>query len=225
MGWKRIIKDIPVIGPAARRLYHALIKPPLPFRGSEAYWKERYERGGHSGDGSYDRLAEFKAEVLNAFVYDNTVKSVIEYGCGDGNQLALAKYPGYIGFDVSPDALSRCVERFSGDATKSFKLMGEYGGETAELSLSLDVIYHLVEDHVFVDYMHRLFDSSQRFVIIYSSDTDDNLGSMAAHVRHRRFSRWIAEHRAEWKLIRHIPNRYPSESYADFFVYARTSER
>ena len=156
---RKMIKNIPIVGPIAGRIYRMWLTPPKPFQGSERYWEHRYESGGHSGDGSYGRLAEFKAEILNAFVLRNGIASVIEYGCGDGNQLGLSRYPAYIGFDVSANAVSRCRERFSGDDTKTFKLMTEYGGETAELTLSLDVLYHLVEENVFLEYMNRLFDS------------------------------------------------------------------
>jgi len=226
MNWKQIINNIPVVGPVARRIYRAVINPPKPFQSSERYWKDRYATGGNSGYGSYNQLAEFKAEILNAFVSENGITSVIEYGCGDGNQLAMAQYPKYIGFDVSPIAISICSERFSSDGTKAFKLMEEYGGETAELTLSLDVIYHLVEDDVFEDYMNRLFDSAERFVIIYSSDTDENPEDTVDHVRHRHFSKWIKENKPGWKLIKYIPNRYPfngdvkSGSFADFFIYS-----
>ncbi len=74
---------------------------------------------------------------------------MIEYGCGDGNQLILADYPQYIGFDVSPDAVALCKKIFSADLTKAFHLMDEYNHQTADLTLSLDVIYHLVEDECF----------------------------------------------------------------------------
>jgi hypothetical protein len=43
--------------------------------------------------GSYGKFAAFKAEVLNAFVQEMRVDTVIEFGCGDGNQLTLARYP------------------------------------------------------------------------------------------------------------------------------------
>ena len=227
MSMKQIIKKIPVIGPVARRIYRNWITPPKPFQGSEDYWKSRYEAGGHSGDGSYNQLAEFKAEILNTFVSVNSITSVIEYGCGDGNQLGLAQYPKYIGFDVSSNAIHKCQKIFSNDGAKTFKLMESYGGETAELTLSLDVIYHLVENPVFGDYMNRLFDSSKRFVIIYSSNTDDNPEGTAAHVRHRNFSKWINKHKEEWKLIKHIPNKYPfngdtkTGSFADFYIYSK----
>jgi hypothetical protein len=32
------------------------------FSGSKAYWENRYADGGNSGAGSYNRLADFKAE-------------------------------------------------------------------------------------------------------------------------------------------------------------------
>lgn len=224
---KKIIKNIPVIGPILRRRYRTWFKSPKLFKGSENYWKERYDAGGHSGDGSYNQLAEFKAEILNAFVSDNGVESIIEYGCGDGNQLSLAQYPKYIGFDVSSNAIARCQKIFSDDETKIFKLMDSYRGETAALTLSLDVIYHLIEDSAFANYMKKLFDSSEKFVIIYASNTDDNPEGTASHVRHRNFSKWVSEHKAEWKLEKHIPNKYPFSgdtkigSFADFYIYSK----
>ena len=147
---KQLIRNSPIIGPAARRIYSAVTRAPTlksarTFQGSEVYWKSRYAAGGHSGAGSYGQLAEFKAEILNKFVSANRIKSIIEYGCGDGNQLSLARYPRYTGFDVSPDALAKCCKLFATDKTKSFRLMEEYQGETAQLTLSLDVIYHLIE--------------------------------------------------------------------------------
>ncbi len=197
------------------------------FSGSEAYWKSRYKSHGNSGAGSYNRLAEFKADVLNDFVASHQMRTVIEYGCGDGNQLKLAQYPSYVGFDVSPDAIDICQSIFLKDSTKLFKLVNQYAGEKAELTLSLDVIYHLVEDSVFSTYMSRLFDSSTRYVVIYASNTDQQQPDQSPHVRHRCFSNWVETHRGKWRLIQHIPNKYPfsgdekSGSFADFFIYEK----
>jgi hypothetical protein len=94
-----------------------------PFPGSRTYWEERYAGGGNSGVGSYSKFAEFKAEVLNDFIVSNSVGSVIEFGCGDGNQLSLANYPRYLGFDVSATAIDLCHAPFAGDESKSFKLL------------------------------------------------------------------------------------------------------
>lgn len=177
--------------------------------------------GGNSGKGSYGKYAAFKAGVINDFVLRNRINTVIEYGCGDGNQLRLVHYPAYTGFDISDKAVALCQAIFAKDATKKFSLMGDYKRETAELTMSLDVIFHLIEDDVFVDYMDRLFDSSERFVMIYSSDTDVNPAHLAGHVRHRNFSRWVGETRPEWTLMERIPNA--TDSFADFFMYERKS--
>lgn len=195
------------------------------FQGSHDYWVRRYRKGRTSGGGSYGRLAEFKAEVLNEFVEVNEIEQVIEFGCGDGNQLQLANYPSYVGFDISPHAIELCRSHFVNEDTRSFRLIQEYQGETATLSLSLDVLYHLVEDEVFETYMRRLFAASTRHVIIYSSNHSENPPGQGEHVRHRCFTDWIENHLPNWELTRHLPNIYPFEgdthqgSDADFYFY------
>ena len=93
--------------------------------------------------------------------------------------------------------------------------------------LSLDVIYHLVEDQVFDECMRTLVGASHRFMIIYASDSDDNREYQGPHVKHRQFSRWLWENAPEWRLLERIPNRYPYRgdytegSFAEFFIYAR----
>jgi SAM-dependent methyltransferase len=196
------------------------------FRGSEVYWQNRYATGGHSGVGSTGKFAAFKAEIINAFVADRGISSILEFGCGDGGQLTLAVYPDYLGFDVSETALALCRDRFRADRTKTFRLMGQYAGERAPLVLSLDVLYHLVEDAVFDRYMALLFAASERYVIIYASNYE-SVTRPDSHVRHRRFTHWIAVHIAGWRLVEHIPNRFPSMgdhregSLADFYIYEK----
>lgn len=200
---------------------------PAAFPGSLAYWRWRYAAGRDSGAGSYGRFAEFKAEVLNATIEELGIESAIEFGCGDGNQLQLLQVPDYLGFDVSPLAIERCRARFHDAQGRRFATLEAYAGEQADCALSLDVIYHLVEDTVYEDYMRRLFGAARRCVVIYSSDIDQ-LDSGAPHVRHRRFSDWVARHAADkWTLLRRVPNRFPfhgdaSEgSFAEFFIYIR----
>src|SRR5690625_7083258 len=69
---------------------------------SQEYWEQRYASGVHSGAGSYKKFAQFKADTLNRFVSEHGIRTVTEFGCGDGNQLLLAQYPQYLGIDVSP---------------------------------------------------------------------------------------------------------------------------
>lgn len=226
---KRLIRRIPILGPLLARWYWRTRAPRHAaslFAGSRDYWETRYASGSNSGVGSYGKFAEFKAEFLNEFVATQSIGSVIEFGCGDGNQLSLAHYPAYLGFDVSPTAVAACRARYAGDASRRFALVEDYAGETAELSLSLDVLYHLVEDEVFDRYMARLFDAATRHVIVYSSNTDEAAETASPHVRHREFTRWVAAQRPAWRLVRHVPNRYPytgdyrTGSFADFYVFA-----
>ncbi|AWI61238.1 class I SAM-dependent methyltransferase [Sinorhizobium fredii] len=192
---------------------------------SAAYWEHRYLKGQDSGDGSYGRLAQFKATFLNQFVLTNRVGSVIELGCGDGAQLALSAYPQYIGVDVSSVALEMCRASFREDYTKcfiSYTLLHEMPPQ--DLALSLDVIFHLVEDGVFERYMRDLFSSSARYAIIYSSDRDE--AAPEPHVRHRNFTTWVANNLREWTLSHIETNPFPERGYhtedtsfAHFFVY------
>ncbi|MBI2372698.1 MAG: class I SAM-dependent methyltransferase [Deltaproteobacteria bacterium] len=202
------------------------------FPGSGAYWEARYRSEGTSGRGSYGRLAEFKAEVLNSFVASREVRSVIELGCGDGNQLSLARYPRYVGLDVSTRAIELCEARFRSDETKSFfvydplHFVNRRGALSAELALSLDVIYHLVEEATFQRHLRHLFGVATRFVAIYSSNSELIEPNSQPHVRHRRFSSWIDDSLPEWELDVMIPNRYststdPSGSASDFYFYRR----
>jgi hypothetical protein len=226
----------------------------VTFHGSGTYWERRYQAGGSSGVGSYGELAGFKAEILNGLIHENGIRSVIEFGCGDGAQLAMLDCPEYLGLDISATVLDRCRERFAGDATKRFCLYtpdfprdvpaaaasasgmsrngsgpagNAPGAARADLSLSLDVLYHLVEEEVFARHLRDLFDAAERMVVVYSSDFDRV--EPVPHVRHRKFTAWVEAHIPGWTLQRRIPNRYPyreedgSGSLADFFVYERES--
>ena len=86
---------------------------------------------------------------VNSFVDKHSIASVIEFGSGDGNQLSLANYDRYLGYDVSPEAIKACEAKFSDRQQWQFKSLSEYDGEKMHLGLSLDVIFHLIEDDVF----------------------------------------------------------------------------
>lgn len=200
-----------------------------PFLGWEQYWESRYASGGNSGAGSYNDLAILKAAVVNEFVQTNAVEKGIEFGCGDGNQLKLASYPSYIGFDVSKTAVEVCRTLFKADGSKSFHLMDEYSAETATLVLSLDVIYHLVEDEVYENYMRTLFNASKKDVIIYPSDSEQGIPPGAKHIKFRHFTGYVKKNFPKWRLAQRMPNRYPfhyedgkeSGSRSEFFFYER----
>lgn len=230
IAWKFVI-SIPLIGTMAISLLRLLRRRSLP--GSREYWESKYARGGTSGAGSYGKFADFKAEVLNSFVKEHNIRSVVEFGCGDGNQLSLANYPSYLGLDVSKTAVKLCIEQFRDDKTKSFFLYNPdaFLDRTrlfqADLALSSDVIYHLIEANVFESHMRHLFNAANRFVVIYSTNTDKNNRSQDHQVRHRLFPEWIEKNLSNWRLIGTIPTDHLyhgdalNEPRSEFFIYQR----
>lgn len=202
-------------------------KRTTPSAASSAFWEGIYAAGATSGSGSYGRLAAFKAEVINSVLQEHSVTSAIEFGCGDGHQLGLIAYPRYFGLDVSPTAVERCRSHYRDDPTKTFFLLPPLDSTEvprADLAVSLDVIYHLLEDAVFDRYMQRLFAAATRLVLVYSSDFDGS--APWPEVRHRTFTRWVNEHAPEWRLVSTIENRFPWDptrptdtSWADFYLF------
>lgn len=210
--------------PGVRRM--SLLRQRIAYGDSVRFWEENYARGRTSGCGSYGRLAEGKSGFLNELVRERAVHSVIEFGCGDGNQLSLAAYPSYIGLDVSRTAIGLCQRRFEGDPAKSFFLYDgtcftdQAGIFTADLAISLDVVYHLTEDPVFETYLSHLFAAGQRLVVIYSTNME--IGGTAPHVRHRHFTPWVEANCPGWRLIEVSPGPGSGQARADFFVYERS---
>lgn len=181
---------------------------PAEFRSAD-YWRERYRGGGNSGAGAGGRLAVYKAHIVNVTCETRRIRSVVEFGSGDGSQATLFHVPQYLGVDVSPEALEIARARLEGRTNFRLKALDAFKAEpeTADLSVSLDVIYHLVEDAVFEDYMERLFAAARKFVLIYSSDHDAE--ATVPHVRHRRYSTWIERHAPHWRLARTLEQPFP----------------
>lgn len=226
---KELVKKIPLMGFILTKLVRFVTGNHWLFS-SQKYWENRYASGGNSGPGSYGRLSYHKADVINSFVTNNNIHSVIEFGCGDGHQLSLILYPYYTGLDVSASAIEMCKNKFKGDSTKTFMLYRPNRKRIlsfkADLAISLDVIFHLVENQIFEIYMMDLFQSAERYVIIYSSNT---IGMQNHHERTRHITSWIEKSIKGWSLIQVIKNLYPYDShdpantsYSDFFIYGKS---
>ena len=195
------------------------------FTGSGSYWEQRYASGGSSGSGSYGAAAQWKAEVINAWVAERGITSVIDYGCGDGNQLSLASYPRYLGLDRSATAVRRCIARFADDPTKSFlaydpaTTADPAGWLRADAALSLEVLFHLVEDDVREDYLRRLFAGAERYVVICS--TDGPVATQGPHERHQAFTPWVQAHAPQWQLVERVSPPAGVALASDLFLYQR----
>jgi len=181
------------------------------------FWENRYKAGGNSGAGSYGEYAEHKAEVINNYISKFEIKSISDFGCGDGNQIILLKgYENYSGFDISEYILNICRERFVGMP------MSFYGDilklPEAELCLSLDVMYHIVDEKDYKFYLDQLFGKSKKYVLIFSSNVEDKT-IYSNYIRHRKFTDWVDENYKEFMLVEVIGNFL--QTSAQFYLYER----
>jgi len=191
---------------------------------SDNYWENRYRLNLDSGSGSYGRLAIFKSNVINEIIQDYQIKNLVELGVGDGNNLKLYKgFDSYTGFDVSRTIIEKNKTKFKSEIYK-FYVLNEEIVPKCELIMSLDVIYHLIEDKVYKNHLNDLFTNATNLVLIYSSNFD---GKKFRHVKHRRFSNDIPNN---FRLIKKInndfqasPNDPENTSIADFYLYKKVN--
>lgn len=196
----------------------------MEFDNTISYWNRRYFTGMDSGAGSYGRLAEFKAGVINTFIKSNGITTMLDLGCGDGNQLSMFEIDNYTGVDVSPHIIHELQHKYTDDEYKVFRHVVT---EPAELVISLDVIYHLVEQGIYEDYMSSLFMWADKFVIIYSSD-GAKVANPCGHIVERKFTNWVDDNEPGWELFHKIDNPYPYDpaspqdtSVSDFYFFRR----
>jgi hypothetical protein len=184
----------------------------------ENFWENRYKAGGNSGSGSYGESADHKAGVINNYVTKFDIKTISDFGCGDGNQISLLKgFEEYMGFDISSYALYLCHEKFKDNKSMNFcSLVSDL--PQADLCLSLDVIYHILSQEEYEKYMTILFNRSNKFVLIFSSNHNDN-NHDATHIFHRKFTDWVNENCKDFKLIEEVDNFLPTS--AKFFLYEK----
>lgn len=192
-----------------------------PFFNSARYWQRRYSSGRTSGAGSRGANAEYKAAFINEFIRSHGVATVIEFGFGDRVQLEMCEYSGYLGFEVSRTAILERRRQFRGNVNRRFKHLDDYAGETADLTVSLDVLYHLVERRVYEEHLTKLFEASRRHVLIFSTAFDCTART-ARHAKHRNFLNWIEENCSGWRSRAVAPPRVDRrDAAADFYLFER----
>jgi hypothetical protein len=172
------------------------------FVNSNQYWNDRYKFGGTSGKGSRGKVAIEKAAFVEAFCKKQNIDTIVEYGCGDGFCASLINVKRYIGFDISDTAISFAKDRCAKLKSHTFFNYSNLSfDETAYivktqavsndiLNLSMDVIFHLVEDEIFEKYVRTLSYSPAKYTLILSSDHD---GCTYGHYRDRSYSHILSE--------------------------------
>lgn len=183
------------------------------------YWERRYRDGRTSGAGSEGDEGAYKAAYLSKFIADHDVKTVVDWGCGDGQVLELVDLHGayYRGMDISPTIVDRMTVKFPLLDFSVPTRRGRHVGSPFDLALSFDVLFHLPDEVDYTDYLGQLFGSAEKFVMIYSTNYAG--GRTARHVYRREFTPDVAELFPDWELTTvETPLR---EGLASFFVYEK----
>lgn len=162
----------------------------------QSYWEHRYSIGRSSGPGSRGDQAHDKAQAINRLIHDHDITSIVDWGCGDGYLTELLALRGvdYCGIDISRTAVGIGLLRFG--IHQFVKWNPESRVDitvTGELALSVDVLFHLVDDDNYRRYLGKLFGSASRFVVVYAPS--QLVDESAPHVRHRE---WLADVPAGW---------------------------
>ncbi|MGG4459628.1 methyltransferase domain-containing protein [Brevibacillus porteri] len=186
------------------------------------YWEDHYASGGNSGLGSYGVLALFKAEVINEYIKEQQVKSVIEFGCGDGNQLLFMKYANYLGLDISPTSVQMCARMFGKDSSKSFllyhpKSFYNQGYLKSDLVVCLDVLYHIIDEEEFEKTLDDIFSCAKKHVILYTKVTDGTESQVVDMIKDRDILHYLKKYN-DFSVTRRIEQKYPDLSSASFLI-------
>jgi hypothetical protein len=193
------------------------------------YWNERYNAGFTSGKGSYADLAMFKADTINNFVKKNLIETVIEFGCGDGNQLKLMQYNKYLGLDVAYSAIEKCRDIFINDTSKSFilynpKVFVNKGFFRADMVICLDVLYHIIPEDDYLKTLDDIFSCSANYVILYTDidEYEKTPYKEGSHVFHRNTLKYLKNY-PDFSLVDILQNKFPDISWASFIILKRIS--
>ncbi len=182
------------------------------------YWEARYRHGENSGAGSYGRLAQFKAQVINGFIRANEIDTVLDFGCGDGNQTSLIQCSSYFGIDISRSSINICKKKFADDTTKNFKVYypnSENDLPVCELVLCLDCLYHIIPETEFIQTLDDVFSHAEYMVILYTILSD--IGTHNDHIYTRDTMKYIEKY-IDWEVTEIICQEYPKESGSDFII-------
>jgi len=162
-----------------------------------AYWDRRFADGIGAGRGSEGEAALAKARYVNELIASEPVETVADWGCGDGGFLGMIRAPHYVGIDVAPSAIAKAVVTHG--HSRSFVLWrpGAPIEVHADLALSLDVVFHLVDDVEYRQHLAAVFGSADRLVAFHATNRPNPEGA-APHMRHRV---WIEDVPSGWELV------------------------
>lgn len=181
------------------------------------YWEERYEQDGNSGSGSYGESAKYKASIVNGIVEKFSIKKVLEFGCGDGNQLGQYKFDEYLGLDISLKAIRMCENLFKDSINKKFKLIDVQKDllieRDYEMVICMEVLMHVTNENDFKWTLDQIFKHSKDFVLIQNPISTLNEYKLGSHENYRNLFPYLVKYLGDFSLTEVIT--HPSVTVDD----------
>lgn len=130
------------------------------------YWENRYKNGGNSGKGSRSVHKEYKWNVLDRHV--GNIDDIIDVGCGDLAFMDGKSVLNYIGIDISKTIIDINKKKYP-----NWKFINASSDEYIEgidssLVLCHDILFHILDDDVFINTLHNLTKYSNKYISIYN---------------------------------------------------------
>ncbi|GAH64399.1 unnamed protein product, partial [marine sediment metagenome] len=136
----------------------------------EKWWDSWYGRGGSSGSGSEGELLEYKVNYLNELFKKYCLKTVLDFGCGDGVVASRLNCQIYLGIDISSKVIEFCKARikrpgFSFEHGHFFDYTPEViknkFASNLDCCMCIDVLYHISDTEVLNKILENLFSSER----------------------------------------------------------------
>jgi ubiquinone/menaquinone biosynthesis C-methylase UbiE len=125
--------------------------------------REKYDQLWSGAWGDIQRLGPVhrrQTEELLKLVTRLNVRTVLDVGCGSGDNLAALKHAmpqlELSGVDVSPEALALAAQRVPGASLRGLDVQSENLNERFDLVMAIQVIEHLADDRAALCNMARM---------------------------------------------------------------------
>lgn len=132
----------------------------------EEYWETRYAKGDSSGEGSVGPNRAWKWAIIEKYV--SSLDDVVDIGCGDLRFWEGRDCHKYFGLDLSATVIQR--NRESRPKWRFEVGHAEYRipNLRARIVLCLDMLFHIMDDEVFVNVLENLCRYSKEWIFTYT---------------------------------------------------------
>lgn len=176
------------------------------------YWENCYA----SGAGSEGERYKIKRDYINSIIEKYNINSVVDFGCGDGRQIKELNIKKYYGIDVSKTAVEKCQLLYKDRKGWEFEILNRAVIPQSDLAMSIDTIYHLIEENECRKHLDNLF-SCANYVLIYGNYTERDNPRPAKHMLFRENIDYLAKNYPNWILL----EKYPIKKDFGFLFYRK----